>query len=395
MIKGSNQRKRTRKKTVWRQAFRATGHMVIFALTLFLILAALLAVVYRDALNLDMVKRWLTYNTISRDEAGLAEEFVFSGDSQNSFATFDNGLLLCSNTTLQLYSSSGRQELTMAVNMEQPVIHVDGAYALIYDAGGSSLYVFHNEEKVFTYETQEGYGLISARINSNGYFAVTEQSPGYKATVTVYDNELNKRISWNESTCFIMDALVSPDNQTLAVVKVSQSQTAFETDVVFYRCSDATQEASAAVGSDLVLDMAWKGDRIWLQRETGITLLNESGEELGHWSDELRYLDCYALEGDGYAVELLSKYRSGGTGDLMIINDRGEESVSRNISEEVLSISAAGRYIAVLTPGFLTVYNRDLEEYASVETATARRAIMREDGSVMIIDNESAKLFVP
>lgn len=395
MMNGSKQRKRSGKKTGWSKAVRATGHMVIFALTLFLILAALLAIVYRDALNVDMVKRWLTYNTISRDETGLAEEFVFSGDSQNSFATFDNGLLLCSNTTLQLYSSSGQQELTMPVNMEQPVIHVDGTYALIYDAGGNSLYVFHGDENVFTYETSEGYGLISARINSNGYFAVTEQSPGYKATVTVYDNQMHKRISWNESTRFLMDAIVSPDNETLAVVKASQSQTDFQTDVVFYSCEDATQLSSTTLGSDLVLDMAWKGDRIWLQEENGITLLNKSGEVLGEWSDELRYLDCYALEGDGYAVELLSKYRSGGAGDLMVINNRGEESVTRSISEEVLSVSAAGRYIAVLTPGFLTVYNRDLEEYASVETATARRAIMREDGSVMVIDTESAKLFVP
>lgn len=382
-------------KKALRTAFHVTGRFVAFVVTLILVVVALLAIVYRDKLNFDAAKRFVAYGSIAKNDDGLADEFVFSGDNHNSFATLGDGLLLCSNTTLQLYSSSGKQELNLGVSMENPILDTCGEYAVVYDAGGSDLYVFHNTEEIFEYETQNGYNLISAHVNADGYFAIVEQTPGYKATVTVYDGKANRHISLNESSCFVMDAAVSPDNQTLAVVKASQDAAAFHTDVVLYRCSDAGELATAALGDEVMLDMMWKGNDLWVQGKSGVYILSASGEVKGGWTDSLRYLENYTLNGDGFAVLLLSKYRSAGTGELFLINASGEELVSRSISDEVLSISAAGNYIAVLTPGYLTVYNTELEEYASLPASTARKAIMRSDGSVMIIESESAKLYSP
>ncbi len=395
MNQPGRRRKAPGKKQVLHKAFRLTGSMIVFLVTVGLVLLALLAIVYRDQLNLDAVKRWITYGTISRDDDGMADEFVFSGNSQSGFATLDGGLLVCSTTTLQLYSSSGTQELSVAVSMENPVVDVSGEYALIYDAGGSEAYVLHGANQIFSYETDSGYDLISGHINEKGYFTIVEQTSGYKATVTVYNSSAEKQISWNESTNFIMDAAVSPDNRILAMIKISQDDTAFHSELVYYDAASAAELSSTSLEDELVIDMLWKDDLLWLQLENGIAIVDSDGEVEGSWSDDLRYLVSYALEGSDFALEYLSKYRSGGTGELMIIDDEGNVSVSRTIDEEILSISVAGNYIAVLTPGYLTIYKDELEEYASVSTATARKAIMREDGSVMLIDTESAKLFVP
>lgn len=390
-----NGNKRKRNKTGVQIFAGVTKQMVIYAVTALMLVCAVLAIVYRDRLNLDALKRWVAYGSLSTDEDGQAERFSFSSGSNNAFAPLDGGLLVCSNNTLQLLSRSGESVLSAEVSMKQPVISTAGDYAVVYDVGGSDLYVFHSAEQVFTYSTTGSYALLSARVNESGALVVVEQSSGYKATVTVYSNDYQPRIAINESTNFISDAVLSPDSRSVAVVEIYQDESALGSDLVIYQVSDASVASTTQLGEDLVLDLRWQDGRIWLEREYGVTVANSNGELLGDWSNASKYLERYSLDGDGYAVELMSKYKSGSLGELWVIDSDGQQKVSRSISEEVLSVSAAGRYIAVLTTGSLVVYNSDLQEYASTVNSTARQVIMRSDGSAMMVGTDEAWLFVP
>ena len=93
---------------------------------------------------------------------------------------------------------------------------------------------------------------------------------------------------------------------------------------------------------------------------------------------------------------LLNRYRSGSVGRLVTVNEKGEELASLDVSEEVLDLSAAGRYLAVLYADSLVVYNQDLEVYATYEgTDYASGVLMRSDGSALLTSGESASLFLP
>ena len=62
----------------------------------------------------------------------------------------------------------------------------------------------------------------------------------------------------------------------------------------------------------------------------------------------------------------------------------------------MLSLSAAGRYIAVLTGKQLNIYTRDLELYATLDsTQGAREVLLMEDGSAVLISADSASFYVP
>ncbi len=373
----------------------ATKEIVIFLITIGMIVLAALAIINRDRLNLDGVKRWVTYGSLNKDESGQTEEFNVPGDSKCSFSTLDGGVVVCSNRTLQLFSSSGKEVVNQQITMNNPVIHVEGGYAVVYDVGGKSLYVIHNSDVSFEYTAQDTCQILSARVNESGYLALVEQTAGHKATVTVYDDQHNPRIGINESTNFVTDAVVSPDNRSVALVEIYQSDSSFETDLVMYNVSDATKKDTSRLGESLVIDLRWRGNRIWTQRESGVTVLDRDGNIINSWSETNKYLVRCSLDGSGFAVEYLSKYKSGSAGELRIIGEDGEQSVSRSISEEVLSVSAAGKYVAVLTTNSLVIYKDDLQEYASIANTDTRRAIMRDDGSVLLIGTEKARLFIP
>ena len=107
------------------------------------------------------------------------------------------------------------------------------------------------------------------------------------------------------------------------------------------------------------------------------------------------HLKRYSLAGDGFAVALLAKYRAGSQGELWVVSSDGSHK-SLEIDQQVLSLSAAGRYIAVLTGKQLNIYTKDLELYATLDsTQGARQVLLMEDGSAVLISADSASFYVP
>ena len=64
--------------------------------------------------------------------------------------------------------------------------------------------------------------------------------------------------------------------------------------------------------------------------------------------------------------------------------------------EQILDISAAGKYLAILTSSSLSIYDQALQEYdVSDNTAGAASVVMRADGSAILLANGHGTLYVP
>ncbi len=363
--------------------------------TALLVALAVVLVLNRDQLNLDLVKRYLTYQALERTEEGQGVEFTISSETDNVYAALSESLVVCNANHIWVYSDGGTAYVDMEAALAQPVIQTAGDYALVYDAGGGELYLFSGRVLIWEYETSGSYELISARVNDQGWLAVAEQATGYKAAVTVYDAGQNKIITENISSSFVMDAAVSPDNSQVALLTIGQDGLSFVSTLTLYSCSDGSETVSAQVSNGVVLDLSWDDDGIWLQEEGGVRRLDTQLQELGSWTESSYYLQSYSLQ-DGYAVEYFSYYRSGALGEIVVLDDQGAVSGTLEVEGEVLSVTAAGRYIAVLTGSELTVYTSDLEEYASIENSDGTlRALARSDGAVMLIGVDTAHVFLP
>ncbi|MCD7761367.1 MAG: DUF5711 family protein [Clostridiales bacterium] len=363
--------------------------------TALLVALAVVLVLNRDQLNLDLVKRYLTYQALERTEEGQGVEFALSSETDNTYAALSDSLIVCNANHIWVYSDGGTAYVDMEAALAQPVIQTAGSYALVYDAGGGELYLFSGRMLVWEYETSGDYELISARVNDQGWIAVAEQATGYKAAVTVYDADQNKIVTENISSSFVMDAVVAPDNSQVALLTIGQDGMDFVSTLTLYSCTDGSETVSAQVSDGVILGLTWDDSGLWLQEESGVRRLDNELQELGSWTESSGYLQSYSLR-DEYAVEYFSYYRSGALGEIVVLDDQGAVSGTLEMEGEVLSVTAAGRYIAVLTASELTVYTSDLEEYASMENSEgALRALARSDGTVMLIGSGTAHVFLP
>ncbi|MCD8142834.1 MAG: DUF5711 family protein [Clostridiales bacterium] len=374
---------------------RVLVRLIAIIVTCVMVLGAVLFIVYRDTVTLDGVVRYFLYRNIERDEDGEAQDFTFSTDAADAYAMVGDNLVICATNSVQVYSLSGSQLLGESVQYATPVALSEGDTAVVYDLGGNDLMVIQGEEVVFSYSTETNYTILGARLNENGYLTVIEEAAGYKAAVTVFDEDYDPVLKENLSSAYVMDALVSPDNGTLALITIGQEDTSFASYLELYECATGEKLVGMNLGADTVLDLYWTGDTIRIQTESGVLLVDGGGRLLNSWSDNSQYLQNFAINGLDFSVELMGKYKAGSMGQLMIIDESGDEYASRAIKEEVLSVSVAGRYIAVLTANQLMIFTRDLEEYASVANGGETTVLMRSDGSAMLLGDGNAHLYVP
>ena len=371
-----------------------------FLVTLALVAGAIFLIANRDKLNLDSLKRWFTYRSLERSDTGQAESFSYSGSSSDVFAALGDDLLVCSVGGVRLYSGGGVCYVEDTIMLENPAAEVSGSSAAVYSVGGNAVYLYRDRARYGALTDLDGK-LLSVRLNSSGWLAVITRESGYKAVIAIYNDKLEKRMAFRLSSAFVTDAVVTEDCKSLAAVFIGQDGTAFESTLSFYTLPtgqdsgvdyDLTPDSSFSLGNNVILNLRG-GSSIWCVGDAGVSVWN--GTDVSLWSCEDKYLKSYALS-DSFAAMLVGKYRAGSQAELYTISAQGTPSDGLAINEQVLSLSAAGRYVAVLTADRLDIYTQNLDLYDTLEgTGGARCVLMRDDGTALLIGSETAQLYVP
>lgn len=371
--------------------------LLLFLLALILLLAAVTAVVFRDRLNMDNVKRWFHYRSLVLNDSGQAESFPYDGDLSDTFASLDGDLLVCSRNAISLYSGSGTRYVSQSVSMENPVVDTNGSFAVVYDAGGEELYVLGQRQLIW--EAEGLSSILAAHLNRNGQLTVVTQSGGYRGTVTVYGSDYSPIVSVNLSSAYVMDAALSDDGQTLSILSVGQESGTFSSTLSLYKLNtsgsgDFVPDRTCSLGGNIIIATKHDAERVWSLGNHGLDITEHSGKTASvDWSD--RYLKRFTLTGDGFAAALLGYHRAGSQAELYTVDSSGVYQTVQ-YHEQVLSLAAAGRYVAVLTGDRLDIYTSDLELYDTLDgTQGARCVLLMNDGSAILLSAESASFYVP
>lgn len=370
--------------------------LLALLVTLALVLGALVLVVYRDRYNLDALKRWAASRSVETGEGGQARSFTHGGGDHLTFACLGDGVMMASSAGMRYYSLSGQLYAEEVTSMEHPVLMATASAGAAYDAGGASLYLCQRGEESFTL-TLEGDGdLLSARLNSSGWLAVTAQESGYKGSVTVYDSGHQRIFRLNRSSTFVVDAAVSPDCKSVAVVTMGQSGGAFQSELLVYPLNSEKPSVRLSLGNLAVLDLDYETDQIWVLGEDALMSVKPDGSDSSVYSFGHSFLKGCSFSGDGFALILLGRYRAGSADEALSIGPDAQVTARLGLAGQVLSFSAAGRYLCLLTGSELDIYTPDMALYRSLaDTQGARYAALSSNASVLLADRQRAWMYIP
>ena len=374
-----------------RHGFR---RFLMFLLILALVLGVVLVAAYRDGTGFDALHRYFSYGSAAKKSGTIG--YSYDDATNNRFAVLNDGLVVLSGAELQYLDEDGKQVCDETVSMTAPALAIGGGCAVAYDVGGTELYVIGKSGVLLHLTAEEDEPFIAATLNGKGWLAVTSEKKNYKGCVSVYDAKMDLVFAFNSSDRFVTNAYVMDSDNTLAAVTLGQKDSVFISNVVLYDLSATDPKANYDVDNGLVFDIGELNSQFTTVSDTCLTFAGSGGKVKGSYDYSGEYLREYDLTGDGFAALLLNRYQSGSVGRLVTVDADGKEIASLDVNSEVLSVSAAGRYLTVLYSDSCVIYNEELQEYAKLSgTDYAKEALMRQDGSVLLIAAEKASLFLP
>lgn len=358
---------------------------------LLLVLAVVMLAAYQDGTGFDFLRRWFAYGTTEQ-----ADSYAYDAAVNNRFALLGDGMAVLSGTELRILAGDGTAALSKPINMRSPALVAVGTMAVAYDVGGTELWLVNADgEELLHLQQPADLPLIAASVNKAGYLAVTAEKNGCKGCVSVYDPNQTLIFEFNSVERFVTDARVAEDGKTLTAVTLGQEAGAFVSRMVVYDLTKTEPQTGWSVADGVVLALEELGGRMAAVCDTVLAYGDPQGETYGTYDYGGAYLRDWSV-GESYTVLRLNRYYAGSIGRIVTVDMDGNERASLDVNEEVIAVSAAGRYIAVLYAGRVVIYTPDLVEYARMEgTERAKDVLMCEDGSALVLESERGTRFLP
>lgn len=363
-------------------------------LTVLVVLGAVAAAVLWDANSFDGLRRSIIYARAEKDETGCAKLYYYENDATSRFATIDGSLVTVAANQVRLLDERSQVLYQNSVRFLHPDLVSGGGVAVAYDIGGTALYALDSKGLRWQQET-EGE-LLAVTVNPHGYVTAVYNKSGAKAAVTVWDSNGAAVFTFQSAQRFVMTAALGQDDRTLAAVTMGQEDGKFQSFLVLYHTDSDKMVATTPVDGGVAYALETLQREFCAVTEQGLYLLDSGGELKASYSYGGQFLRRCVVGDGGWAALLLSRYKSGGYASLITVDGDGNELGGCDIDGEVLDISTAGRYVAVLFSDRLTIYDKYLTEVATLpDVSEVRAVLMRADGSAVLAGASGASLYLP
>ena len=363
-------------------------------LIVLVVLGAVAAAVLWDANSFDGLRRSIIYARAEKDETGCAKLYYYENDATSRFAAIDGSLVTVAANQVRLLDERSQVLYQNSVRFLHPDLVSGGGVAVAYDIGGTVLYALDSKGLRWQQET-EGE-LIAVTVNPHGYVTAVYNKSGAKAAVTVWDNNGAAVFTFQSAQRFVMTAALGQDDRTLAAVTMGQEDGKFQSFLVLYHTDSDKMVATTPVDGGVAYALETLQREFCAVTEQGLYLLDSGGELKASYSYGGQFLRRCVVGDGGWAALLLSRYKSGGYASLITVDGDGNELGGCDIDGEVLDISTAGRYVAVLFSDRLTIYDKYLTEVATLpDVSEVRAVLMRADGSAVLGGASGASLYLP
>ena len=362
-------------------------------LALLVILGAVSLVVFRDKLNLDRARRWLNYLNVET-RRGVAEQYSFESHKSNVYAPSGDGLAIGSVSGLTVFDVSGNVLASQQAAVSSPCLKASRGAVILADLGRKTLCradLDNGETATVTLEDN----IYAADMAANGSFVVLTGGQDCKAIARVYNAAGTELFQWRSATHHLTGAALKDDGSMLAVAAGTSEALTYHSILQLLSTASSEGPTEIDLGEDPILMLDYLGASVVALGQEQVSIVDKNGEIAAQYAYDTRAVTGYAAT-DGFAAISMDAGLTGQLPMLTTLNENGDILGQAYLTAAVKSLSAAGKYVAVLCGDTVTVYNRDLSVYAQLAGQSGvSQALMRTDGTVLLVGGGQATLYIP
>lgn len=368
--------------------------IVVLCAAVLLVAAVLVCILFAEELNMDAAKRWFKYLSVRNDETfGVS---TFDAHSSNRYALLGDGLAVISAGGVETFADDGAESGNYALTLNDPVATGNDDMLLCYEVGGKTLLALDEKDGELFRLTADGV-FYDADVSHKGAIATAASANGYKTVLHVYDAKQQEVFRWFSASRFMPWCAVSSTGEYLASVAVGENNGSFEATLLLFKTDEEEPLHTIALGDELIYDLRFtEDDTLCVLGEKALTFFCADGSVKGEYSLSEMELEAFDLGGNGFVLLQTNMNMAGSSTAICSVDEAGTKLGEFAVIGNLLDISAKGKYAAVLTSEELVVLRRDMSVYARVpNTWLATGALMRADGTVILVTSSSASIYIP
>jgi hypothetical protein len=299
-----------------------------------------------------------------------SSEIKYSNKEHVAFTAFTDFLVTCTRDNIRFLDKTGDEQRTIPVSMNSPVFSTTNNWLLAADIGGKEITLF--DRNVVKWSGSADGNIINADVGANGDIAVVHEAKGYKAALTVYDQNGRKRFSTQLAERFVLSASISPSGKYVLITFIDASGVYSSTVIKTVDIYGEKFGTEAQKENDIYIAAHYFGDDSYAAvGMKAVECYDRSGNK--KWTQDFGEEIISSAVTDNYIAVAL-KPEAGGSiltgarSKVMVYDQKGRQISEYEAEGEVRTLEAYDNIISVNTGNevsFINTGGKLLGKYAS------------------------------
>lgn len=306
------------------------------------------------------------------------EAYPYALDSSNdtACAELSNKIAVLTAGSFQLLNPADATEVRTVVHRyANPVLQTAGSYALIYDQGGVK-FRLETDSKTL-YEQTADHSILCAAVGANGTVAVATLSDSAKCSIIVYSKSLEKINTYDISLGYVAQLAVDSSGSNIAYACFDSQNAALKT----YVCYQGDEAVTAELDCGALLDLQFRGSKVYCVCAGGVALLDRSGELQSVFSaDTPVQISAFCYNPAGDLVVCSAQSDTAATAQVSVISENARLDTKFDVDFVPQCIAASRSVYAVYNGTDIYLLDKSgavTDTVSSVDSVSAMQVVSR------------------
>lgn len=309
-------------------------------------------------------------------------------DTSQSFALYRQGLAVAGNTSVTIFTATGRQTVSKNVQYQNPVAVGTGKYLLVYELDGTSYSLYNSYTQIHSGKTDSP--IRCATMSASGMYAIVTESEQYASVVRLYSRnfELINQYRYNG---YVTDVAINEKGSFLSVLMSRMENGAFVTTLNVYEPKKDTVYSQCEVSRSLGVRCGFTDTgTVTVLSTDGVYSVSVGGKLISQYRFEGKDIKAFDLSDNGSAI-VLKNNRGLSDNQVVIFDKDGKVTYQTAVSQTVRSVvSSKGDAYLMCSDGLLKIRGSDgVRTFVSCETE-GRALLVTNDGRALLCSPQKA-----
>lgn len=169
----------------------------------------------------------------------------FNSDANAEICAYDKYIGILSKNKFQIYNSSGKEESSLDIPINNVMFSNSGRFLGIAENDGQNVYLVSGQSLIWENKVEGSIYKIS--VNKNGYMAIVVSDTSYKTVVCLYNPNGKELFKIYLSSTRIADVTISNDNKFLALAEIDTTSSMIKSNVKVISIENAQTDTDNSI----------------------------------------------------------------------------------------------------------------------------------------------------